>query len=181
MLLALYYSISEFLPDLPERGDVVWVGFALSALAFAPVMLVLRLRRARLLALVALGFAAIAVVLYLIGAELDASLPKLAAAVLVGFIFLRYFEKLSWVVILALLIPVTDTLSVWRGPTHYVVTEKPQIFERQLRRLPRPGRTGHHAALDGAVHNECLGLAHLPPRRGRTRAAAHSRSLLPPG
>jgi hypothetical protein len=139
LLLGLYYASSEFLPDLPEWGDVLWVGLALSALAFAPVMLVLPLRRARPLALVALGFAAIAVVLYLIGADLYASLPKLAAAALLGFIFLRYCERLSWVVILALLIPVADTLSVWYGPTHYVVTEQPQIFDVSSVAFPVPG------------------------------------------
>ncbi len=139
LLLGLYYASSEFLPDLPEWAAVLWVGFALSALAFAPVMLALPLRRARPLALVALGFAAIAVVLYLIGADLYASLPKLAAAALLGFLFLRYFEKLSWVVLLALLIPAADTLSVWRGPTHYVVTEKPQVFGISSIAFPVPG------------------------------------------
>ena len=141
LLLGLYYTSSEFLPDLPELAAVLWVGFALSALAFAPVMLALPLRRvrARSLALLALGFAPIAAVLYLIGADLYASLPKLAAAALLGFLFLRYFEKLSWVVLLALLVPAVDALSVWRGPTHYVVTEKPQVFDVSSIAFPVPG------------------------------------------
>ena len=139
LLLGLYYASSEFLPDLPEWAAVLWVGFALSALAFAPVMLALPLRRARLLAFFSLGFAVVAVVLYLVGADLFASLPKLAAAALLGFLFLRYFEKLSWVALLALLIPAVDTLSVWRGPTHYVVTEKPQVFDVSSIVFPIPG------------------------------------------
>jgi hypothetical protein len=129
LLLGAYYASSEFLPDLPEWAAVLWVGFALSALAFTTVLLVLPLRRARLLVQAVLAFAAMAGVLYLIGADLYASLPKLAAAALLGFLFLRFFEKLSWVVLLALLIPAADTLSVWRGPTHYVVTQKPQVFD----------------------------------------------------
>jgi hypothetical protein len=139
LLLGVYYAVSEFLPDLPEWAAVLWVGFALSALAFAPVMLALLLRRERLLWAVALVFVAIAGVLYLIGADLYASLPKLAAAALLGFLFLRFFEKLSWVVLLALLIPVADTLSVWRGPTHYVVTKKPQVFDVSSIAFPVPG------------------------------------------
>ncbi|MGC9974080.1 MAG: hypothetical protein ABSC36_01645 [Gaiellaceae bacterium] len=139
LLLGLYYAGSEFLPDLPQWAAVLWVGFALSALAFAPVLLALPLRRERPLVLVALGFVAVAVVLYLIGADLYASLPKLAAAALFGFIFLRFFEKLSWVVLLALLIPTADTLSVWRGPTHYVVTQKPQVFDISSIAFPVPG------------------------------------------
>jgi hypothetical protein len=139
LLLGLYYAGSEFLPDLPQWGAVLWVGFALSALAFAPVLLALPLRRERPLVLVALGFVALAIVLYLVGANLYASLPKLAAAALLGFIFLRYFEKLSWVVLLAFLIPAADTLSVWRGPTHYVVTQKPQVFDISSIAFPVPG------------------------------------------
>jgi hypothetical protein len=139
LLLGVYYASSEFLPDLPEWAAVLWIGFALSALAFAPVALALPLRRERLLALVALVFVAIAVALYLLGADLYASLPKLAAAALLGFLFLRYFEKLSWVVLLALLIPAADTLSVWRGPTHFVLTEKPQVFAISSIAFPVPG------------------------------------------
>lgn len=139
LLLGVYYAGSEFLPDLPEWASVLWVGFVLSALAFAPVALALPLRRERLLLPIALAFAAIAVVLYLAGADLYASLPKLAAAALLGFLFLRYFEKLSWIVLLALLIPAADTLSVWRGPTHYVVTEKPQVFDVSSIAFPVPG------------------------------------------
>ncbi len=139
LLLGVYYAISEFLPDLPQWAAVLWIGFALSALAFAPVMLALPLRRERMLPAVALAFVAIVVVCYLVGADLYASLPKLAATALFGFFFLRFFEKLSWVVLLALLIPTVDTLSVWRGPTHYVVTEKPQVFDVSSIAFPVPG------------------------------------------
>ncbi len=139
LLLGVYYASSESLPDLPQWAAVLWVGFLLGALAFAPVALALPLRRERLLALYALAFVAIAIVLYLVDANLYASLPKLAAAALVGFLFLRFFERLSWVLLLALLIPATDTLSVWRGPTHYVVTEKPQVFDVSSIAFPIPG------------------------------------------
>jgi hypothetical protein len=139
LLLGAYYASSELLPDLPQWAAVLWVGFALSALAFAAVAFALPLRRERALVPVALVFVAIAVVLYLVGADLYASLPKLAAAALVGFLFLRFFEKLSWVVLLALLIPTVDTLSVWRGPTHFVVTEKPQVFDLSSVAFPIPG------------------------------------------
>lgn len=139
LLFGAYYASSELLPDLPQWAAVLWVGFALSALAFAAVAFALPLRRERALVPVALVFVAIAVVLYLVGADLYTSLPKLAAAALVGFLFLRFFEKLSWVVLLALLIPTVDTLSVWRGPTHYVVTQKPQVFDVSSVAFPIPG------------------------------------------
>lgn len=139
LLLGLYYASSEFFPDLPKWGSVLWVGFVLGALAFAPLFAALPLRRERLLVLFALAFVLVAVLLYLVGADLYASLPKLGAAALIGFFFLRFFEKLSWVVLLALLIPAVDTISVWQGPTHYVVTEKPQIFDVSSIAFPVPG------------------------------------------
>jgi hypothetical protein len=139
-LLGFYYAGSEFLPDVPEWFAVLLIGFVFSALAFTPVGLGLPLRRrARLLVLLVLGFAAAAALLYLLGADLYASLPKLAAAALAGFLFLRFFERLSWVVLLAFLIPAADTLSVWRGPTHYVVTQKPQVFDVSSIAFPIPG------------------------------------------
>jgi hypothetical protein len=139
-LLGIYYAVSEFLPDVPEWLAVLLVGFVFSAVAFAPVALALLLRRrARLLVGLIVALVLVSGLLYLAGADLYASLPKLAVAALVGFLFLRYFEKLSWVVLLALLIPATDTLSVWRGPTHYVVTQKPQVFDVGSIAFPIPG------------------------------------------
>ena len=37
-----------------------------------------------------------------------------------GWAFLRFFEFLSWVVLVALVVPVVDAISVWRGPTHAI-------------------------------------------------------------
>jgi len=139
LLFGAYYAVSERLPDLSDLGAVLFVGFALSALAFVPVGLALPLRRERLLIPVWFAFVAAAVALYLVGVDLYASLPKLAAAAIAGFLFLRLFERLSWVVLLALLIPGVDTLSVWRGPTHYVVTQKPQVFDVSSIAFPVPG------------------------------------------
>jgi hypothetical protein len=45
-----------------------------------------------------------------------------------GFWFLNLFERLSWVVLVAAIIPAVDAISVWRGPTNKIVTEKPEVF-----------------------------------------------------
>ena len=138
-LLALYYSISELLPNLSEPGDVLWVDFALPILIFAPVYLALGLRN-RLSAVIGAILAAfLATFLYLSGETLAASIPKLAAAVLVGFIFLRFCEKLWLLVAIALLAPVMDTISVWRGPTNRILTQAPQVFDAFSVASPIPG------------------------------------------
>lgn len=138
-LLGLYYSVSEFLPNLPEYGDVLWVDFALTALSFAPVYLALGIRNRGSAIAVAAFTAALAAVLHLSGSGLAASIPKLVAAALVGFVFLRFCEKLWLLVAIALLAPVMDTVSVWRGPTNQIITKAPQVFDAFSVASPIPG------------------------------------------
>lgn len=51
---------------------------------------------------------------------LPANFAKLWAAVAAGWLFLTLFEQLSWVVIVAVVVPFVDAISVWRGPTHTI-------------------------------------------------------------
>jgi hypothetical protein len=53
---------------------------------------------------------------------------KLAAMTLFGWWFLSFFEALSWVVIVALLIPWVDAYSVWRGPTKTITEHHENVF-----------------------------------------------------
>jgi hypothetical protein len=76
---------------------------------------------AGVLALVALGCSEA-------GWDLAANFAKLWAAVFAGWVFLRLFEELSWVVIVAAIVPVVDAISVWRGPTHEVTTHHYAIY-----------------------------------------------------
>jgi hypothetical protein len=118
-------------PHLPRVG--LWWAIAIGAAAVMPatfllVLLALPLwsqRRllpaAGVLALVALGCSAA-------GWGLPANFAKLWAAVFAGWWFLRLFEELSWVVIVATLIPLADALSVWRGPTHAITTHHFEVY-----------------------------------------------------
>src|SRR5512144_3319084 len=56
--------------------------------------------------------------------------------------FLRFFEELSWVVLVACIVPWVDSYSVWRGPTKTIVTQKPQVFDALSFTFPVPGQTG---------------------------------------
>jgi hypothetical protein len=67
------------------------------------------------LALVALLFAEL-------GWGLAGNFAKLFGAVFAGWAFLWLFEFLSWVVLVALVVPAVDAISVWRGPTHTITT-----------------------------------------------------------
>jgi hypothetical protein len=65
----------------------------------------------------------LAVLLTKTGHGMEANFAKLFAAVFAGWAFLSLFEALSWVVIVACVIPLVDIISVWRGPTH-TITQK---------------------------------------------------------
>jgi hypothetical protein len=60
----------------------------------------------------------------------------------IGFLFVQAFEALSWVVLIAVIIPWVDALSVWRGPTEYVVSEQPSLFDRVSYAFRVPGEDG---------------------------------------
>ena len=62
------------------------------------------------------------------GWGLAANFAKLWAAVFAGWAFLRIFEELSWVVLIAVIIPFVDAFSVWRGPTHAITTHHFEIY-----------------------------------------------------
>ena len=70
------------------------------------------------------------------------NVAKLLALTAVGFLFMQLFEALSWVVLVAVVIPWVDAVSVWRGPTDYVVSEQPSLFDRISIAFRLPGEDG---------------------------------------
>ena len=64
--------------------------------------------------------ALVALVCSLAGCGFAANFAKLWAAVFAGWAFLRLFERLSWVVLVAFVIPLVDIVSVCKGPTHAI-------------------------------------------------------------
>jgi hypothetical protein len=63
-----------------------------------------------------------------VGWGLGANFAKLFAALAAGWAFLSLFEALSWVVIVALVIPFVDIISVWRGPTHAITQRHFHVY-----------------------------------------------------
>lgn len=118
-------------PHLPRVG--LWPAIAIAAAAVMPatlllVLLALPLRRSRWLipALVVLVVAAL--VFTLVGWGLAANFAKLWAAVFAGWAFLMLFEQLSWVVLVAFVIPAVDAFSVWRGPTKAITSHHFEVY-----------------------------------------------------
>ena len=130
------------LPDIGRWPDTLVLALVLLPLTFAVPWLVLPTAGARGLVPTALALAVLALLLELAGMGALYNVAKLLALTAVGFVFMQLFEALSWVVLIALVIPWVDALSVWRGPTDYVVSEQPGLFERVSIAFRLPGEEG---------------------------------------
>ena len=129
------------LPDIPGVWwDVAFMAFVLAPAVFALVWLALPYRRSRGLGAVGVACLVLAAGAQISGFDIVADFAKLGGATAIGFWFLSYFEKVSWVVIVALVIPLVDTISVARGPTNYIVRERPEVFDVLSFGFPVPGQ-----------------------------------------
>jgi hypothetical protein len=127
--LGLYTAGADRLWEAGLWPDLLFLTLVLFPATFALVWLLLPLRDRRAMLPAGLVLAGLAVVLDL--AELDVldNLAKLFALVCIGFWFLSWFENVMWAALIAVIIPWVDAISVWRGPTEYVVEEQPQLFD----------------------------------------------------
>jgi hypothetical protein len=137
--LLAYYAVVESLPAIPTWGDVLVTAVLLVPAVFALVLLMLPLYGLRGLFPVGVALAVLAFVFVKADLDVLANFTKLAAVTLLAFWFLSYFEALSWVVIVAAVIPVVDAISVWRGPTRHIVEERPEVFGALSFTFPVPG------------------------------------------
>ncbi len=121
--LAIFYGIAPWLPNLSLWWDVGFIAVVLFPAVFGLVWFVLPLRLARELHLIVagLGAAVVAAVLEVIDQTEIASFFKLAATTALAFWFLRYFENVIWVALVAVLIQAVDIWSVFRGPTSHLI------------------------------------------------------------
>lgn len=138
-LLAAYYVLSESLWSASTWWDVAFLAFVLIPAVFALVLLVLPLWRARGLLPVGLALVVLAVILQAAGVEAAAGFAKLAAVTALAFWFLGFFERASWVVVVALIVPFVDAYSVWRGPTRHIVEQQRHLFTTLSFAFPIPG------------------------------------------
>ena len=145
--LVAWDALAAELPGLSDGLDVALVAIVLIPAAFAVAWLLLPVADARGLLPAGLGLVALCVVLDLAGLGAAFNVAKLVALTLLGFWFLRLFDELSWVVLVAALIPWADIFSVYRGPTREVVEERPGVFERVAVEFSLPGE--HDAARIG--------------------------------
>jgi hypothetical protein len=142
--VGVYYGTHQRWFDLSLWWTIAWLAFVVIPAVFGLVYLALPLWRMPALwhLITAAGFGAMAVVLQLAGAGPVATFAKLAAMTAVAWCFLRFFDELSWIVLVALIIPWVDSYSVWRGPTKEITSNQPQVFSALSITFPIPGQEG---------------------------------------
>jgi hypothetical protein len=143
-LLGVYYGTHQWWFELSLWPALAWICLLLIPAVFGLVWFLLPLWRSplRQLLVVAAACGIAAVLLQWAGAGVVANFAKLAAMTFLGWIFLRFFEELSWVVLVACIVPFVDSYSVWRGPTKTIVTTKPEVFDALSFTFPVPGQDG---------------------------------------
>ena len=140
--LAVYFAAHESLPNVTKWWDVAILALLVMPAVFATVWLLLPLWNARFVSAVGLAFVPLAIVLDLAGLDSLASFAKLGAATFLAWWFLSLFETVSWVVLVAFVIPWVDAFSVFRGPTNTIVKDRPGIFDALSFGFPFPGQDG---------------------------------------
>lgn len=140
--LVAYFAAHESLPNVTKWWDVAILSLLVMPAVFALVWLLLPLWEARFVTVVGFAFVPLAVLFELAHVDSAASFAKLGAATFLAWRFLTLFEAVSWVVLVAVIIPWVDAFSVFRGPTNTIVRDRPGIFDALSFGFPFPGQDG---------------------------------------
>jgi hypothetical protein len=123
-----WYALAEHLPYPGHWWNVVLVSVLVLPGTLLLVYFLLPLWDWRWNWAVVLVLIGLAVLFTVLDLGLPANFAKLFAATFAGWAFLQLFEELSWVVLIAVLTPLVDILSVWRGPTNHITTHHFEVY-----------------------------------------------------
>jgi hypothetical protein len=118
-------------PHLGYAGH--WPTIAIVAVGVLPatlglIYLALPLWSSRWMIVAAVAFGLVAFATWKLDWHLASNFAKLAAYTCAGWAFLRLFEELAWVVLVAAIIPFVDALSVFAGPTKAIVNHHVEVY-----------------------------------------------------
>jgi hypothetical protein len=143
-VVGVYYGTHERWFNLSLWWAIAFLAFLVIPAVFGFVYLALPLWKLppQRLVTVAVCFIVVAVLLQWAGAGPVANFAKLGAMTFLAWAFLRFFEELSWVVLVACIVPFVDSYSVWRGPTKTIVNKHVQVFDVLSFTFVVPGQSG---------------------------------------
>jgi hypothetical protein len=127
--LVAWYEIAPHVDEWSLWPSILLIAFVLMPATLLPLYLALPLSQHPHLIFWSIGFIGLAVLLWQLDWEIGANVCKVAGYALFGFWFLQLFAELSWVVLVAVLIPWVDAYSVWRGPTNQITEHHEEVFD----------------------------------------------------
>jgi hypothetical protein len=133
-------AVAPHLDRLPGWPEVIVIAAGVLPATLLLIYLALPLWSHR--RVVAVGFVVsliAAIVTWRLDAHLASNFLKLAAYTFGGWLFLWLFEELAWVVLIALIIPFVDAISVAAGPTHTIVTHHIEVYSAVAVAFVAPG------------------------------------------
>jgi hypothetical protein len=140
VVLAAYFAAHVSLPNLTLWWDISVLSLLVMPAVFALVWLLLPLCTVPRIWVAGIACAVLGLAFGLLGWDGPASFAKLGAATFLAWWFLELFEAVSWVVLVAAIVPWVDAYSVFQGPTKSIVTNKPGIFDALSFAFPLPGQ-----------------------------------------
>jgi hypothetical protein len=140
-LVGAYYGTVTHLPSAGLWWKIAWLGLVVIPAVCALVLVLLPLARLPVgrLAIVAASFLGLTLLCSLLDLDVLANFGKLGTVTFAAWAFLWFFEELSWVVLIACIIPWVDAYSVWRGPTKTIVEDHESVFAAFSFAFPVPG------------------------------------------
>lgn len=124
-----WYEAARHTGGISLWPAIVLISFVLMPACFLLVWLALPLWSSRLVLPAGVALVVLALVFSKAGLPIGSNFCKLGALTLLGWWFLTFFEAVSWVVLVALLIPWVDAYSVWRGPTKQITEGHAHVFD----------------------------------------------------
>jgi hypothetical protein len=127
-IVIVWFEVAPHLPYIGHDWNVLLAALVVMPVTLSLAYIALPLWSRRWLWIAVLVLAGLALLFTVVGAQLTANFAKLFAAVCAGWAFLALFEALSWVVLVGIVIPFVDIISVWRGPTHAITTKHFHVY-----------------------------------------------------
>lgn len=133
-------GVAPHVGRVPGWPEVVIIAVGVLPATLALIYLALPLWSHRRLVVAAFAvFLAVSVVSWEMHHYLVSNFMKLGTYTCGGWMFLWLFEEVSWVVLIAVIIPFVDAISVAAGPTHTIVTHHFQVYSAVAVAFVAPG------------------------------------------
>jgi hypothetical protein len=133
-------AVAPHLDRVPGWPEVIIIAAGVLPATLSLIYLALPLWSRRRLVAIGLGvFLVASVVTWKLDSHLASNFCKLAAYTCGGWAFLALFEELTWVLLIALIIPFVDAISVAAGPTHTIVTHHFEVYSAVAVAFVAPG------------------------------------------